>query len=76
MRGGTDRVNPRTLLSTLRGIRALKASQGVPDYQVNRDASRQEMRTYRSKQVSYAAFQSSGGSTLAALRILGRSVAN
>jgi nitrite reductase (cytochrome c-552) len=30
----------------LEGIRALKASQGVPDYQVNRDASRQEMRTY------------------------------
>jgi nitrite reductase (cytochrome c-552) len=30
----------------LEGIRALKASQGVRDYDVNRDASRQEMRTY------------------------------
>jgi nitrite reductase (cytochrome c-552) len=30
----------------LEGIRALKASQGVPEYDVNRDASRQEMRTY------------------------------
>jgi nitrite reductase (cytochrome c-552) len=30
----------------LEGIRALKASEGVPDYDVNRDASRQEMRTY------------------------------
>ena len=30
----------------LEGIRALKATQGVPDYDVNRDASRQEMRTY------------------------------
>jgi len=30
----------------LEGIRALKASQGVGDYDVNRDASRQEMRTY------------------------------
>ena len=30
----------------LEGIRALKASQGVADYDVNRDASRQEMRTY------------------------------
>ena len=30
----------------LEGIRALKASQGVEDYDVNRDASRQEMRTY------------------------------
>jgi nitrite reductase (cytochrome c-552) len=30
----------------IEGIRALKASQGVKDYDVNRDASRQEMRTY------------------------------
>ena len=30
----------------LEGIQALKASQGVVDYDVNRDASRQEMRTY------------------------------
>ena len=30
----------------LEGIRALKASQGVADYDVNRDATRQEMRTY------------------------------
>jgi nitrite reductase (cytochrome c-552) len=30
----------------LEGIRALKASQGVPDYDVNRDATRQEMRSY------------------------------
>ncbi len=30
----------------LEGIRALKAAQGVRDYDVNRDASRQEMRTY------------------------------
>jgi nitrite reductase (cytochrome c-552) len=30
----------------LEGIRALKASQGVRDYDVNRDATRQEMRTY------------------------------
>lgn len=28
------------------GIRVLKASQGITDYDVNRDASRQEMRTY------------------------------
>ncbi|MDR3439398.1 ammonia-forming cytochrome c nitrite reductase subunit c552 [Telmatospirillum sp.] len=28
------------------GIRALKASQGVNDYDVNRDATRQEMRSY------------------------------
>jgi nitrite reductase (cytochrome c-552) len=28
------------------GIRALKASQGIPDYDPNRDATRQEMRTY------------------------------
>jgi len=30
----------------MEGIRVLKAAQGVPDYDVNRDASRQEMRTY------------------------------
>jgi nitrite reductase (cytochrome c-552) len=30
----------------LEGIRALKRSQGVHDYDVNRDASRQEMRTF------------------------------
>jgi nitrite reductase (cytochrome c-552) len=30
----------------LEGIKAYKASQGVKDYDVNRDASRQEMRTY------------------------------
>lgn len=30
----------------MEGIRALKASQGVADYNVNRDATRQEMRTY------------------------------
>jgi nitrite reductase (cytochrome c-552) len=30
----------------LEGIRALKASEGVPDYEVNRLASRQEMRTF------------------------------
>jgi nitrite reductase (cytochrome c-552) len=30
----------------LEGIKAYKASQGVKDYEVNRDASRQEMRTY------------------------------
>ncbi len=30
----------------LEGIRALKASQGVADYDPNRDASRQEMRSY------------------------------
>jgi nitrite reductase (cytochrome c-552) len=30
----------------MEGIRALKASQGVADYDVNRDATRQEMRTY------------------------------
>jgi nitrite reductase (cytochrome c-552) len=30
----------------LEGIRALKASQGVPDYDVNRDATRQEMRAF------------------------------
>jgi nitrite reductase (cytochrome c-552) len=30
----------------LEGIRGLKASQGVPDYDVNRDATRQEMRAY------------------------------
>ena len=30
----------------LEGIRAVKASQGVADYDVNRDATRQEMRTY------------------------------
>ena len=30
----------------LEGIRALKASQGVKGYDVNRDATRQEMRTY------------------------------
>ena len=30
----------------LEGIRALKAAQGVPGYDVDRDASRQEMRTY------------------------------
>ena len=29
----------------MEGIRALKASQGVPDYDVNKDATRQEMRT-------------------------------
>jgi nitrite reductase (cytochrome c-552) len=30
----------------LEGIRALKASQGDPDYDVNRDATRQEMRSF------------------------------
>jgi nitrite reductase (cytochrome c-552) len=30
----------------IEGIRTLKASQGVPDFDVNRDASRQEMRSY------------------------------
>jgi nitrite reductase (cytochrome c-552) len=30
----------------LEGIRALKASQGVPDYDPNRDATRQEMRSF------------------------------
>ena len=30
----------------MEGIKALKASQGVADYDVNRDATRQEMRTY------------------------------
>ncbi len=30
----------------MEGIRALKAGQGVPDYDVNRDATRQEMRTF------------------------------
>jgi len=30
----------------MEGIRALKASQGVADYHVNRDATRQEMRSY------------------------------
>src|SRR5690606_33112222 len=30
----------------MEGIRALKAGQGVEDYDVNRDATRQEMRTY------------------------------
>lgn len=30
----------------MEGIKALKASQGKPGYDVNRDASRQEMRTY------------------------------
>jgi nitrite reductase (cytochrome c-552) len=30
----------------LEGIRALKANQGVADYDVNRDATRQEMRSY------------------------------
>ncbi len=30
----------------MEGIRALKASQGVANYDVNRDATRQEMRTY------------------------------
>ena len=30
----------------MEGIRALKTSQGVADYDVNRDATRQEMRTY------------------------------
>src|SRR5690606_24741833 len=28
------------------GIKALKAHQGIKDYDVNRDATRQEMRTY------------------------------
>jgi len=30
----------------MEGMAALKASQGVPDYDVNRDATRQEMRSY------------------------------
>jgi nitrite reductase (cytochrome c-552) len=30
----------------MEGIRQLKAAQGVPDYDVNRDATRQEMRSY------------------------------
>jgi nitrite reductase (cytochrome c-552) len=30
----------------MEGMRAYKASQGIEDYDVNRDASRQEMRTY------------------------------
>lgn len=30
----------------IEGIRALKASEGIEDYDVNRDASRQEMRTF------------------------------
>jgi len=30
----------------IEGIRALKASEGKPDYDVNRDATRQEMRAY------------------------------
>ncbi|MBK8479316.1 MAG: ammonia-forming cytochrome c nitrite reductase subunit c552 [Opitutaceae bacterium] len=32
--------------SFMEGIRNLKASQGVKDYEVNRDATRQEMRSY------------------------------
>lgn len=30
----------------IEGIRVFKASQGIPDYDVNRDATRQEMRTF------------------------------
>ena len=30
----------------IEGMRALRASEGVPDYDVNRDADRQEMRTF------------------------------
>ena len=30
----------------MEGIRALKASQGIPNYDVNKDATRQEMRSY------------------------------
>lgn len=30
----------------IEGIRTLKASQGVPDYDVNASATRQEMRAY------------------------------
>jgi len=30
----------------INGIKALKASQGIPDYDANRDASRQEMRSF------------------------------
>jgi len=30
----------------IEGLRALKASQGIPDYDVNRDATRQEMRSF------------------------------
>jgi nitrite reductase (cytochrome c-552) len=30
----------------IEGIRALKASQGIPDYDVNTMATRQEMRSY------------------------------
>jgi nitrite reductase (cytochrome c-552) len=30
----------------MEGMRALKASQGMTDYEVNRDATRQEMRSF------------------------------
>jgi nitrite reductase (cytochrome c-552) len=48
----TDCHNARTMRLEVRrpgfvaGIRALKSSQGVRDFQVNRDATRAEMRTY------------------------------
>jgi nitrite reductase (cytochrome c-552) len=47
-----DCHDPRTMAlrvtrpGFLNGIRVLKASQGVMDYDVNRDATRQEMRTF------------------------------
>ena len=42
-----DTMNLRvTRPGFLNGIKAYKASQGVSDYDVNRDATRQEMRTY------------------------------
>jgi nitrite reductase (cytochrome c-552) len=53
--GGSEAV-PRTPTDTMQlrvtrpafieGLRALKVSQGVKDYDVNRDATRQEMRAY------------------------------
>jgi nitrite reductase (cytochrome c-552) len=50
--GCGDCHDPRTMQlrvtrpGFLNGIKALKASQGVREYDVNRDATRQEMRTY------------------------------
>ena len=47
-----DCHNPETLAlrvtrpGFMEGIRALRASEGIEDYDVNRDASRQEMRTF------------------------------
>jgi nitrite reductase (cytochrome c-552) len=48
----------------LNGIKVLKASQGVPDYDVNRDATRQEMRSFVCGQCHVEYYFKGAGKTL------------